>query len=273
MSVQPSGSEACSDSSLPQSLESPLFKLSAELRNQIYELCLIYDRPLFISCTVRQQPNGAKSYNPNYSRGPKTPPRLHPREPGLLRVSRRIRSDALAMFYGRNAFQAPDADLMKFWLFYLGSERRGMLTAVRCGTKLQEGASFQHFMAWHSSDDWGCRIGSTSYRTSGWTLIDIERVEAELERGRLTIPEGALRVLGYLETLKDEVKSSCDPRFMWMSAAATADGMSAQEWERFKKFRVASSAQRKLEERESEIDYASSLQLDGSLLGTVSEHL
>ncbi|CAK1366563.1 unnamed protein product [Cercospora beticola] len=64
---------------------SPLNKLSAELRNEIYELVLAQDKPLVI-CSEHPDPNSTAV------------------QPPLTRVCRQIRAEALGLFYHCNTF-------------------------------------------------------------------------------------------------------------------------------------------------------------------------
>lgn len=69
---------------------SPLGRLSSELRNEIYELALTADKPLTI-CTKLSLPSG-------------TPRAPTGSQPALTRVCRQVRKETLTMFYHTNTF-------------------------------------------------------------------------------------------------------------------------------------------------------------------------
>jgi hypothetical protein len=112
-----------------------LHKLPAELRNWIYEACLIpRERPYQVEKVVK--PRQTRFV---YSKGladmamPMTvPPRLLVQEPALLRVSKAIRRETLSMHYGTNTFRLLNIAILKDWLVYIGSERRAALRYVQC---------------------------------------------------------------------------------------------------------------------------------------------
>lgn len=112
-----------------------LHKLPAELRNWIYEACLI----------PRQQPvQVEKVVKPHQTRfvyskelADMTMPSMAParflvQEPALLRVSKSIRRETLSIHYGTNTFRLLNIAILKDWLVYIGSERRAALRHVQC---------------------------------------------------------------------------------------------------------------------------------------------
>lgn len=119
----------------PSSTTGNLHKLPAELRNWIYEACLIpRDKPYQVEKVVK--PHQTRFV---YSKGLAdmamptiVPPRLLVQEPALLRASKLIRRETLPMFYGTNTFRVLNFAILKDWLIYIGSERRAALRKVQC---------------------------------------------------------------------------------------------------------------------------------------------
>lgn len=115
--------------------ENLLHKLPAELRNWIYEACLLpREKPYQVEKVVK--PNQIRFV---YSKGladmakpPMTPPRLLVQEPALLRVSKAIRCETVSIHYGTNIFRLLNIAILKDWLDYIGSERRAALRYVQC---------------------------------------------------------------------------------------------------------------------------------------------
>jgi hypothetical protein len=115
--------------------ENLLHKLPAELRNWIYEACLIpRERPYQVEKVVK--PHQTRFV---YSKGladmakpMMVPPRLLVQEPALLRVSKSIRRETLPMHYGTNTFRLLNIAILKDWLVYIGSDRRAALRYVQC---------------------------------------------------------------------------------------------------------------------------------------------
>ena len=112
-----------------------LHKLPAELRNWIYEACLIpREKPVQVIKVVK--PHQTRFV---YSKGladmampSMIPPRYLVQEPALLRVSKSIRHETLAIHYGTNTFRLLNIAILKEWLVYIGSDRRAVLKYVQC---------------------------------------------------------------------------------------------------------------------------------------------
>lgn len=85
--------------------QSPLFRLSAELRNKIYRLVLVQDSNIEMSAPAF-------------------------RRPGLLDVSRKIRSEALAIYYYENRFRCllPDYDPVLYVRWIAAMKKIGLQT-------------------------------------------------------------------------------------------------------------------------------------------------
>ena len=123
----------------PVATQSPaaelLHKLPAELRNWIYEACLIpREKPYQVEKVVK--PRQTRFV---YSKGladmampSMVPPRLLVQEPALLRVSKSIRRETLSIHYSTNTFRLLNIAILKDWLVYIGSERRTALRHVQC---------------------------------------------------------------------------------------------------------------------------------------------
>lgn len=125
-----------SDTNATQSSAAELLhKLPAELRNWIYEACLIpREKPYQVEKVVK--PHQTRFV---YSKGladmampSMVPPRYLVQEPALLRVSRSIRRETLSIHYGTNTFRLLNIAILKDWLVYIGSERRAALRHVQC---------------------------------------------------------------------------------------------------------------------------------------------
>jgi hypothetical protein len=88
--------------------ENVLYKLPAELRNWIYEACLLpREKPYQVEKVVK----------PNQTR---------------FVYSKAIRCETVSIHYGTNIFRLLNIAILKDWLDYIGSERRAALRYVQC---------------------------------------------------------------------------------------------------------------------------------------------
>lgn len=99
----------------PSQLESPLFRLPAELRNAIYEMALT------ATSVLELEPWRTRATAPT--------------QPPLTRTCRAIRAEALPIFYSSNDFLAAICDVedekrLQHWLAAMGSYNRVHLTHV-----------------------------------------------------------------------------------------------------------------------------------------------
>lgn len=162
----------------------PLLKLPAELRNQIYELCITFDvQTLKVHSHVKLRGNGRFSYNQD---------RCAPfwvTEPALLHVSRAIRAEASSIFYGMQTFPVYHAFTLRAWLFCLGPERRALLRRVEC----------YQFTRWseHNSSGTVNSYGWTAHElqsksTLQENLLKMERFHLGLQKEGLGVPGGTM---------------------------------------------------------------------------------
>ena len=75
-----------------------LFDFPTEIRNHIFRLALIEDKPI----VAGRERTSSLWY-------------AHPLPPGLVRVCRQARSEAIPIFYGGNIFSLPDIIEVRYW--------------------------------------------------------------------------------------------------------------------------------------------------------------
>ena len=78
---------------------SGFFKLPAELRNRIYELVVVSNKPLKVWTSLRHALDGRFLYTVRKGRFEVEG------EPGICQISRQARSKALNIYYGGNVFE------------------------------------------------------------------------------------------------------------------------------------------------------------------------
>jgi len=93
--------------STDQPSSSSLFKLPPELRNEIYELALLKDQPIYISHNARL------------------------REPALLAINRQVRAEGLPLYYGVNTFALGHSTWTFSFFDKLGGDRIAMPRRLR----------------------------------------------------------------------------------------------------------------------------------------------
>ena len=105
------------------------FKLPAELRNQIYQLCLVGHHRIHVIVRREEVKASQASYKWTLP---------IPQEPSILATSKRIRQEALAMYYSNSMLQiaAPYhctalPGLLSTYTTRLGSERLKLLSSAR----------------------------------------------------------------------------------------------------------------------------------------------
>ena len=75
-------------------------KLPAELRNQIYQLCVVYDDAIELTAYAEEAKPFTNALRPSLKWT------IHvPQEPSILATAKRIRQEALGYYYGANTFQ------------------------------------------------------------------------------------------------------------------------------------------------------------------------
>ena len=218
----------------PSSVAENLHKLPAELRNWIYEACLVpREKPYQVEKVVK--PHQTRFV---YSKGladmalpMMVPPRLLVQEPALLRVSKTIRHETLSMFYGTNTFRLRDAAILKDWLIYLGSERRAALRNVQC-MELPDPLKrlFLRFRA------------PPLYHT----LHALEYFEVMLAQDGLEVSAGALHLPLCMRHLAHHEWQVCFcgvlrrvDNEVWSSASDVAKCLSDQDWQDYIDIRLA----------------------------------
>lgn len=110
-----------------------LLRLPAELRNIIYELTLVIDRPIHVynNCTcdklrLKKQSRPKSKGCPYCGKNKGLP------SPALLRTCRRLRSDASSLYYGSNSFQCRgELETLCRWLKAIGPEQTTMIREIR----------------------------------------------------------------------------------------------------------------------------------------------
>jgi hypothetical protein len=115
--------------------ENLLHKLPAELRNWIYEACLVpREKPYQVEKIVKpRQTRFVYSKSLADIALPNTGRRwLLVQEPAFLRVSKVIRREALSIHYSTNTFRLLNVAMLKDWLIYISRERRAALRYVQC---------------------------------------------------------------------------------------------------------------------------------------------
>lgn len=115
-------SDAPTDFSFSRGEESgtccPIFRLSPELRNHIYEPVLVSQHPFCL--TTHGDPSDC-----GYDRYSVTA------EPPLVRTCRMIRQESLSIYYGCNTFQFRSYQALVDWLHGLGPAKRKLLYNLR----------------------------------------------------------------------------------------------------------------------------------------------
>ena len=99
---------------------SALLNLPAELRNKIYELCLVYEDTISILWVARNT-NERKQFQL----------KCHPHEPALVRTSRQLRYEGSPIYYAANSFHVRLRKSLYRWLTDIGERNRAMLNDVR----------------------------------------------------------------------------------------------------------------------------------------------
>lgn len=244
-----------------------LHKLPPELRNQIYELCLLrHDKGFQVGEVTN---NGSTHFlfskEPTDSRAPylstSSPPadtrvafmaltHFSVSEPALLRVSRAIRRETLPMFYGMNIFRLHNIELLKDWLSYIGHKRRAALRNVEC-VELPPSMErlFIRFLA------------PPLYHM----LLAIEVFEMTLTRQALGLLPGALRFSLFKNSLSgyshqayfQGCREANDEGFLmplkyfWSSGFDLAERLSDQDWQCYVQLRLAKNRDSRVTEEQS----------------------
>lgn len=238
-----------------------LLKLPAELRNQIYELCITADvRILKVHSHVKLRTDERFSYNED---------RHAPfwvTEPALLHVSRAIRAEASSIFYGMQIFRVYHAFTLRPWLFCLGAERRALLRRVEC----------------YQLTRWSEHNSSSTVNSYGWTarellskstlqenLLKMELFDLGLQEEGLGVPPGAMhwcrpslcRLLP--APLRDHELWALGKK--WWNACDVAHFLSDEDWTKYVGLRIARSNRVRRELQSSEEEELTSLA--GPLVG------
>jgi hypothetical protein len=223
----------------PISMAENLHKLPAELRNWIYEACLIpREKPYQVERVVK--PHQTRFV---YSKGLADmalplmePPRLLVQEPALLRVSKAIRHETLSMFYGTNTFRLRDAATLKDWLVYIGSDRRAALRNVQC-MELPDPLKrlFLRFRApplyhtLHALEYFEIRLAQDGLEVSAGSLL------FPLCTRHIADHEWQVCFCGVLRRVGNEV---------WSSASDVAKCLNDQDWQSYVDIRLAMNQMR-----------------------------
>ncbi|KAK4544355.1 hypothetical protein LTR36_004246 [Oleoguttula mirabilis] len=97
--------------------ESPLLKLPAELRNYIYTLAIVENKPIRLEFSILSKP--------------------HPLEPTMLAVNWQVRRESLPIFYGRNIFSAANSLDTTTFLRHISADKLKMLRGVQAFTEFK----------------------------------------------------------------------------------------------------------------------------------------
>ena len=106
-----------------------LFRLPAELRNRIYELALVQKKHIHASIAGCEE----SWSRPNSKQVKRAILALTLRQPPLTRTCRKLREEALPIFYGGNVFHVPilhndgNAGEVIDWLTAVGAKNRSLL--------------------------------------------------------------------------------------------------------------------------------------------------
>jgi hypothetical protein len=120
-------------------------KLPPELRNRIYELVLVEEKPIQISTWAQSQ----KPCRPSWCDLMHTLDGqliAHLREPSVLEVCKQIRTEGLPIFYGQNVFfgDTPDSHRWVEWLAQLGPKKRAMVKNMQLTCPYERTWDYQH---------------------------------------------------------------------------------------------------------------------------------
>jgi hypothetical protein len=236
--------------------------LPPELRNQIYELCLLRHDGSFqvvkvtrdgpIQFLFSKQPAGRNApifhhQSPHFT-GTRVPfmalTNFCVLEPALLRVSRATRHETLPMFYGANTFRLHHAHFLSDWLCYIGNERREVLRKVEC---LELPACIESLFM------------RSMVPPLHHMLLSMELFEATLAQQGLEVLTGVLRFSLFKSSLSGysrqvhfrgwtEVNPPGTGALFWSSGFDVAKRLSDQDWQNYVDIRLAKSRDRRLAE-------------------------
>ena len=211
-----------------------LHRLPPELRNWIYERCLIpHEKPYQVEKVTK--PSQTRFL---FSKGLAdiASPDLAARrsivgEPALLRVSSALRRETVSIFYGTHAFRLRDAALLRDWLVYIGSERRAALRNVQC---MEHPAPLKRLFSRFESPPLYHTLHALEYFE-----IRLAQDDLEISAGALNFPlcircsnggEWQVCSCGALRHLDFEI---------WSNAVDVARRLSDQDWQSYVDIRLA----------------------------------